>query len=73
MYKLNAKVLYLGEKGTCIMENRVRLQEDTMFVFHNVIFLKISKNIQEFIGMEYLISTGMRTVDSHYTTWRLHR
>ena len=37
---MNVKVLYLGEKGYCIMETRVRLQEETVFVFHNVIFLK---------------------------------
>ena len=53
MYKLNVKVLYLVEKGICNMENRVPFQEDTSFVFHNVIFLKFTKSIHEFIGMEY--------------------
>ena len=35
------------------MENMVRLQEETLFVFHNVIFLKFTKNIKEFTGIEY--------------------
>jgi len=48
---LNVKVLYLGEKGIFVMETRVRLQEEIMFIFHNVIFLKFSQNIHVFIGM----------------------
>ena len=43
--KPNVKVLYLGEKGICVMETRVRLQEETGFVFHNVICLKFTKSI----------------------------
>ena len=51
--KPNVKVLYLVEKGTCTLENRVRLQEETLFVFHKVIFLKFTKSIQEFTGIDY--------------------
>ena len=41
------------------MENRVRLQEATIFVFsYNVIFLKFTKSIQQFIGLEYRTPGG---------------
>ena len=82
MYRLNVKVLYLVEKGTCIMENWVRLQEDTMLVFHNVIFLKFTKSIQEFIGMEYyppgcepwtpIIQPGVSTAKLHWLDHSKH-
>ena len=35
------------------MENRVRRQEETFVIFHDVIFLKFTKNMQGFTGMEY--------------------
>ena len=35
------------------MENRVRLQEENFVIFHNVIFLKFTKNMQGFTGIKY--------------------
>jgi len=34
------------------MENRVRLQEETFVIFHDVIFLKFTKNMQGFTGIK---------------------
>ena len=42
--KLNVKLSYLVEKGTYYVGNSVRLREQTLFVFHDVIFLKFTKN-----------------------------
>ena len=64
------------------MENWVRLQEDTMLVFHNVIFLKFTKSIQEFTGMDYYapgcelwtptISHGVSTAELRWLDYPKH-
>ena len=53
---MNAKVLYLVKKGTRTMENRVRLQEETLLIFHNVIFLQFTKNIHGCTGIQHYAS-----------------
>ena len=64
------------------MENRVRLQEETLFVFRNVIFLKFTKSIQEFTGIDYYpsgceprtstISPGISTAKLHWLDQSMH-
>ena len=60
--KLNVKLSYLVEKGTYYIGNSVRLREETLFVFHDVIFLKFTKNEW---NKQRTIPCGMRTVDPH--------